>query len=95
MSHFKESLSPLFYTSFKEKMKIVIDAGAHSFKIGFAGDNLPRSVFPPIGFGVKINSRALNLTAFNYYIIKVKLVIIFTRIHMLVTRHLIVILVSH
>ena len=49
MSHFKESLSPLFYISFKEKMKIVIDAGAHSFKIGFAGDDLPRSVFPPIG----------------------------------------------
>ena len=90
MSHFKESLSPLFYISFKEKMKIVIDAGAHSFKIGFAGDDLPRSVFPPIGFG---ESRALNLTAFNCYITKVKLVIILTRIHMLVTRHLIVILV--
>ena len=29
-------------------MKIVIDAGAHSFKIGFTGDDLPRSVFPPI-----------------------------------------------
>ena len=49
MSNLKESLSPLFYISFNEKMKIVIDAGAHSFKIGFAGDDLPRSVFPPIG----------------------------------------------
>lgn len=54
MSHFKESLSPLFYISFKEKMKIVIDAGAHSFKIGFAGDDLPRSVFPPIGLMTKL-----------------------------------------
>ena len=41
MTHFKESLSPLLYIFFKEKMKIVIDAGAHSFKIGFAGDDLP------------------------------------------------------
>ena len=60
MSNFKESLSPLFYILFKEKMKIVIDAGAHSFKIGFAGDDLPRSVFPPIGFGAKINSRHVH-----------------------------------
>ena len=50
----------MFYILFKEKMKIVIDAGAHSFKIGFAGDDLPRSVFPPIGFGGKINSRHVS-----------------------------------
>ena len=76
-------------------MKIVIDAGAHSFKIGFAGDDLPRSMFPPIGFGATINSRALNLTKLNFYVTNVESVITLTRIHMLVTRQLIVILVFH